>query len=181
MTYWHSLIDLLKWGDFDMAFTGVDSWELLLHGVGIFLWFVTVLYLINRKITNKHPARTEDAHEKHRGFNEEIVFQLLKQHADKSLETISDTIDRERKVLKELIEKGKIGNKGEDFVMNTKKFTLGVRQEETGNRLDDRDSVSDQYRKAKRLVEMGMSEKNICEQVQLPRSEIALIKRLKEG
>jgi hypothetical protein len=86
----------------------IDFWEIPLYVSVIVLLCVTVLYLIKERTDKNKSVLKVYTRGKFRGFNEEIHSQLVKLQAEKALETIADTIDRERQVLQELFENGKM-------------------------------------------------------------------------
>jgi hypothetical protein len=91
-----------------MGYIEIEFWEMPLYVSVIVLLCVTVLYLIKERTDRNKSVLKVYTRGKIRGFNEEIHSQLVKLQAEKALETISDTIDRERRVLQELFENGKM-------------------------------------------------------------------------
>ena len=81
----------------------IEFWEIPLYVSVIVLLCMTVLYLIKERTDRNKSVLKVYTRGKFRGFNEEIHSQLIKLQAEKALETISDTIDRERQVLQELL------------------------------------------------------------------------------
>jgi len=93
----------------------IEFWEIPLYVSVIVLLCVTVLYLIKERTDDRNKSVLKVyTRGKFRGFNEEIHSQLVKLQAEKALETISDTIDRERQVLQELFENGKMTRTDKD-------------------------------------------------------------------
>ena len=86
----------------------IEFWEIPLYVSVLVLLCVTVWYLIKERTDRNKSVLKLHTRGTFGGFNEEIHSQLVKQQAEKALQTISDTIDKERQVLQELFENGKL-------------------------------------------------------------------------
>ena len=164
-----------------MGYFKVDFWELLLHLLGIILWSMTIIYLIWDRMNRNRSSLRYSAQENFKGFSDEIHFQLIKRQAEKTLQTLSDTIDREQRVLQELVEKRKKEDGNSTFRVKKSYAPLEPALEPKDNASNRDISIieTDPYGEVVRLSELGMSEEKISEKVRISKSEISLIRRLK--
>jgi len=100
----------------------LDFWGLLLHLLGILLWCMTIIYLIKDRLDRNRTSTRYDPQNDLKDFGDEMGFQLIKQQAEMTLETLSTTIDRERSVLHKLIEKRRMEEKNGGFLRQETDF-----------------------------------------------------------
>jgi len=158
----------------------LDFWGLLLHLLGILLWCMTIIYLIKDRLDRNRTSTRYDPQNDLKDFGDEMGFQLIKQQAEMTLETLSTTIDRERSVLHKLIEKRRMEEKNGGFLRQKTKLPQNRPSEKKENTAPAPVShvEKDPYDDVVRLSALGFSEKEISERVRLPKSEITLIRRL---
>ena len=158
----------------------IEFWEIPLYVSVIVLLCVTVLYLIKERTDRNKSVLKVYTRGKFRGFNEEIHSQLVKLQAEKALETISDTIDRERQVLQELFENGKL--------TRTDKGSLPERQNQATrdfyekNMEDLEGGVSTNgpipLKEVTRLADLEMSADELFDAPEISKSEMLLVEKL---
>ena len=91
-----------------MGHIEIEFWEILLHVSVIILLCITILYLLKGKANRSRSMLKIHTKGHFREFNQEIISQLIRLQADRALETISSTAERELRVLNELINNGNI-------------------------------------------------------------------------
>jgi hypothetical protein len=163
-----------------MGYFRMDFWELLLHLLGIVLWCMTIIYLIKDRLDRSRSSLRHLPQCDSKGFNEEMDFQLIRQQVEKTLETLSNAINRERLVLQRLIEKRRMEEKN-DFFPGKKPNLPPKRifeQKEKNPHAPGSIIEKDPYDEVVRLSGLGVSEQEISERVRIPKSEIALIRKL---
>jgi hypothetical protein len=158
----------------------IEFWEIPLYVSVIVLLCVTVLYLIKERTDRNKSVLKVYTRGKFRGFNEEIHSQLVKLQAEKALETISDAIERERQVLQELFENGKM--------TRTDKGPLPKRQNQVTmdfyeKNVEDLESgVSTNgpipLKKITRLADLEMSAGELFDAPEISKSEMLLMEKL---
>jgi hypothetical protein len=162
-----------------MGYFRFDVWELILHVLGITLWCMTILYLIKDRMSRDRNTHGQDHKENLGDFDQQIQFQMLKQQAEKALETLSETISRECRMLQDLMDKGDIGRETGGLRVVKRKLAPHPRAQyrETphgGNSV----SEANPHDEVLRLTELGMSEQEISQRVKIPKSEVSLIRKL---
>lgn len=95
-----------------MGHIEIDFWEILLHVSVIILLGVTVLYLIKERGNKRRNILKIQTKGHFQEFNQEIISQLITLQAERALATISATVERENRMLHELISKGNIAIEG---------------------------------------------------------------------
>jgi hypothetical protein len=163
-----------------MGYIEIEFWEIPLYVSVIVLLCVTVLYLIKERTDRNKSVLKVYTRGKIRGFNEEIHSQLVKLQAEKALETISDTIDRERRVLQELFENGKM--------KRTDKGPLPERQNQVARNFYEK-NVEDleggvstngliPLKEVTRLADLEMSAGELFDAPEISKSEMLLMEKL---
>jgi hypothetical protein len=163
-----------------MGYIEIEFWEIPLYVSVIVLLCVTVLYLIKERTDRNKSVLKVYTRGKIRGFNEEIHSQLVKLQAEKALETISDTIDRERRVLQELFENGKM--------KRTDKGPLPERQNQVARNFYEK-NVEDleggvstngliPLKEVTRLADLEMSADELFDAPEISKSEMLLMEKL---
>ena len=163
-----------------MGYIEIEFWEIPLYVSVIVLLCVTVLYLIKERADRNNSVRKIHSRGKFGEFNEEIHSHLIKQQAEKTLETISNTIDRERLVLEELFEMGKIKR-------TDKGPSLKRQNQVTGNYCeknvgDPEDSVFTNgpipIKEVTRLADLEMSADELFDAPEISKGEMLLMEKL---
>lgn len=166
-----------------MEYVRMDFWEILLHLLGMLLWCMTILYLIKDRWDRKNRSSRGAIQNRMKDFGDEMDFQLIKQQAETALETLSETINRERLVLRNLIEGRETEEKNGSFSREKSKLPMKRPLPAPKARRPQTSAAavqSDPYEEVVRLSGLGMSEKEISAHVGLPKSEIALIRKLND-
>lgn len=163
-----------------MGYFRMDFWELLLHLLGILLWCMTIIYLIKDRLDRNRSSLPYLPQSDFKDFSDEMNFQLTKQQAEKTLETLSNTINRERLVLQNLIEKRRMEEENDFFPGEKQNLPSKRTLEQIEETPHAPASIveKDPYDEVLRLSGLGVSVKEISERVRLPKSEITLIKKL---
>lgn len=151
-----------------MAYLTFDFWETVIDITGLCLCGITVICLIIIKFKSNKSVR-EYAKKGNPGmFNDALIFQLLKQQSGKSFDAIIDTINKERRVLKELVEDPKNENGSKSFSLELKK--------QAGN-----EPLTGRHEEVIRLVDLGLKAGEISKKTKIPKGEIELIIKLKKN
>ena len=145
-----------------------DFWELVLDVIGVSLCGITILYLIRNRSKYNQSLLKEPGKGNPNSFNEEVSAQLIKQQSDRSFETISNVIEKERMLLHGL---NHLSAKETNHV-----------QEEPYNKKSSggSDLAGDKYDEVSRLADSGLSVKEISERAKMPGGEVELIVKLKK-
>ncbi len=162
-----------------MAYLDIESWERLLEIASFCICVITFLYLMAQKIRNNNHSAGKKNRMKKRGFEEEVLIQLLRQQAEKAFEAISRTIEKERRVLLECMEKKASKEKGISIPAGETDQTRApsLKREEGSQNVGD--STKDPHARVSQMAEMGLDAKEISRQVEMPKGEIELIMKLR--
>lgn len=163
-----------------MGYIEIEFWEIPLYVSVIVLLCMTVLYLIKERTDRNKSVLKVYTRGKFRGFNEEIHSQLVKLQAEKALETISDTIDRERRVLQELFENGKMArtDKGPLLEMQnqvTRNFYEKNMEDPEGGASTNGPIP---LKEVTRLADLEMSADELFDAPEISKSEMLLMEKL---
>ena len=158
----------------------IEFWEIPLYVSVIVLLCVTVLYLIKERTDRNKSALKVYTRGKFIGFNEEIHSQLVKLQAEKALETISDTIERERRVLQELFENGKMTRTDKDPLMERKNQVTRNFYEKKAEDLEGGVSTNGPIplKEVTRLADLEMSADELFDAPEISKSEMLLVEKL---
>ncbi len=151
-----------------MIYYTTEFWELVLDVIALFLCGIVLLHLIRNRGKYNQLLLKKPEKENSNNFNEEVATQLVKQQSDRSFETISNVIEKERMLLHNLnpLSAEEPVEVQEDIY--NKNSTGG------GN------VAGDKYDEVSRLADLGLSVKKISERAKIPVGEVELIVKLKE-
>ena len=163
-----------------MGYIEIEFWEIPLYVSVIVLLCVTVLYLIKERTDRNKSVLKVYTRGKFRGFNEEIHSQLVKLQAEKALETISDTIDRERQVLLELFENGKMTRTDKGPLLERQNQVTRNFYEKTVEDLEGGVSTNGPIplKEVTRLADLEMSAGELFAAPEISKSEMLLMEKL---
>ena len=153
-----------------MIYLSIEFWKLVLDILGLSLCGITIVYLLRNRSKYNQSLLKEPEKENLNSFNEEISAQLIKQLSNKSFETISNAVEKERQLLHNLMEKSlfaKEPNRIQEDLYN-----------KNGQGSDD--SADDRRNEVSKLADSGLSVKEISEKAKIPVGETELIVKLKE-
>jgi len=158
----------------------IEFWEIPLYVSVIVLLCVTVLYLIKERTDRNKSVLKVYTRGKFRGFNEEIHSQLVKLQAEKALETISDTIDRERQVLQELFENGKLTRMDKGSLPERQNQATRDFYEKNVEDLEGGVSTNGPIplKEVTRLADLEMSADELFDAPEISKSEMLLVEKL---
>jgi len=91
-----------------MIYYTIEFWELVLDLIALFMCGIIILHLIRNRAKYNQSLLKEPGKENSNDFNEEVAAQLVKQQSDRSFETISNVIEKERMLLHNLMEKQEV-------------------------------------------------------------------------
>ena len=151
-----------------MIYYTTEFWELVLDVIALFLCGIVLLHLIRNRGKYNQLLLKKPEKENSNNFNEEVATQLVKQQSDRSFETISNVIEKERMLLHNL---------------NPLSAEEPVQvQEDTYNKnsTGGANLAGDRYDEVLRLADLGLSAKKISERAKMPVGEVELIVKLKE-
>jgi len=163
-----------------MGYIEIEFWEIPLYVSVIVLLCVTVLYLIKERTDRNKSVLKVYTRGKFGGFNEEIHSQLVKMQAEKALETISDTIDRERQVLLELFENGKMTRTDKGPLLERQNQVTRNFYEKTVEDLEGGVSTNGPIplKEVTRLADLEMSAGELFAAPEISKSEMLLMEKL---
>lgn len=153
-----------------MVYLTTEFWEVVLDVIGLCLCGITIIYLVRNKTRFNKNVFKQRADDNLSMFDGALIVQLLKQQSEKSLETIFDTIKKERQGLQGLIDT--TVKEGQSQAM------LNIKSENRDNENEEGPAV-DLYGEVARLADLSVSVEEISKRVGLPRAEIDLIVNLK--
>jgi len=151
-----------------MIYYTTEFWELVLDVIALFLCGSVLLHLIRNRTKYNQSLLKESEKEIPNNFNEEIAAQLVKQQSDRSFETISNVIEKERMLLHDLTPLS-----AEEPVQVQEDFY-------NKNSMGSGDLAGDKYDEVSRLADSGWSVKKISERIKIPMGEVELIIKLRE-
>jgi len=147
--------------------TTIEFWELVLDVIGLSLCGITILHLIRNRSKYNQSLLKEPGKGNSNSFNEEVSAQLIKQQSDRSFETISNVIEKERMSLHSLKPlSAKEPNQVQEDLYNKKS-------------LGSSDLAGDKYDEVARLADSGLSVKKISERAKMPKGEVELVLKLR--
>ena len=163
-----------------MGYIEIEFWEIPLYVSVIVLLCVTVLYLIKERTDRNKSVLKVYTRGKFREFNEEIHSQLVKLQAEKALETISDTIDRERQVLQELFENGKMSRTDKGPLLERQNQVTNNFYQKNGENLEADVSTNGPIplKEVTRLADLEMSADELFDAPEISKSEMLLMEKL---
>ena len=161
-----------------MIYYTTEFWGLVLDVIALFLCGSVVLHLIRNRAKYNQSLLKEPGKEDPNNFNEEVATQLVKQQSDRSFETISNAIEKERMLLHNLNPLS-----AEEPVRIQAEEPVRIQDDQNSynkNSTGDGNSAGDKYDEVSRLVDSGLSAKKISERAKIPMGEVELIVKLKE-
>jgi hypothetical protein len=163
-----------------MGYIEIEFWEIPLYVSVIVLLCVTVLYLIKERTDRNTSVPKVFTRGKFNGFDEEIHSQLVKLQAEQALETISNTIDRERRVLQELFENGKMTRTDKGPVLENQNQVTRSFYEKNVEDFDDGVSTNGPIplKEVTRLADLEMSADELFDAPAISKSEMLLMEKL---
>ena len=158
----------------------IEFWEILLHISVLILLCVTVLHLIRERANKNRNMMKVHAKGNLRKFSEEILSQLIRQQAERALETIYDTVEREQRILKEMIEKGKIEREDRAAFQETANQTHMQLYEENAEGPVRGTIVAEStpFKEVERLTGLGVSSESLSKKAGIPKGELLLMEKL---
>ena len=163
-----------------MGYIEIEFWEIPLYVSVVVLLCVTVLYLIKDRTDRKKNVLKVYTRGKFGEFNEEIHSQLVKLQAEKALETISNTIDRERLVLQELFENGKTERMDKGLLLENQNRVAGNLFEKNGKDLEGCVSTNGPIplKEVTRLADLEISADELFNTPEISKGEMLLMEKL---
>ena len=163
-----------------MGHIEIEFWELLLHVSVIILLCVTVLYLIRERANKNRDMMKVHTKGNLGRFSEEILSQLIRQQAERALETIYDTVEREQRILKDMIEKGKTERKDRAAFPEIANQTPMQFYEENAEG-PGRDTIATEpipFKEVERLTNLGVSSQDLSKKAGTSKGELLLMEKL---
>ena len=163
-----------------MGHIEIESWEILLHVSVIILLCVTVLCLIKERVNRNRSIMKVDNKRNFGSFGDEILSQLIRQQAERALETIYDTVEREQRFLQDLIKKGNIAREDRTTFQETGNQTPMQFYKEGGEDPVRGTSASGPipFKEVERLADLGVSAEDLAESAGIPKGEMLLMEKL---
>jgi len=163
-----------------MGYIEIDFWEIPLYVSVVVLLCVTVLYLLKERTDRKKNILEVYTRGKFGEFNEEIHSQSFKLQVEKALESISNTIDRERLVLQELFENGKMESMDKGLLLEKQNRVTGNFYKKNGNDLEGEGSTNGPIplKEVTRLADLEMSAGELFDTPEISKGEMLLMEKL---
>ena len=156
-----------------MIYYTTEFWELVLDVIALFLCGSVLLHLIRNRAKYNQSLLKEPEKEISNNFNEEMTTQLVKQQSDRSFETISNAIEKERMLLHNLNPlSAEKPVRLQDDLYNKNSYNK--------NSTGGGNLAGDKYDEVLRLADLGLSAKKISERAKIPMGEVELIVKLRE-
>ena len=161
----------------EMIYYTTEFWELVLDVIALFLCGGVLLHLIRNRAKYNQSLLKEPEKENPNNFNEEVAAQLMKQQSERSFETISNAIEKERMLLHKLNPlAAEEPVKVQDDLYTKNSYNKNSYNE---NNTDNSNLAGDKYDEVSRLADLGFSAKKISERTKIPMGEAELIVKLK--
>ena len=163
-----------------MGYIEIDFWEIPLYVSVVVLLCVTVLYLLKERTDRQKNILEVYTRGKFGEFNEEIHSQSFKLQVEKALESISNTIDRERLVLQELFENGKMESMDKGLLLEKQNRVTGNFYKKNGNDLEGEGSTNGPIplKEVTRLADLEMSAGELFDTPEISKGEMLLMEKL---
>ena len=148
-----------------------EFWEIIVDTTGLFLCFITIIYVLAGRI-NIFSKRKKNIHVEK--FNTEIYCQMMRQQFETSIAAIADVVNHEQQSLMRLADKREVVS---TKPLEKKGSTAPkvINDTPSSYRLNGKSA----YEEVSRLTNVGLNTGQISEKVGLPREEIELISKLK--
>ena len=153
-------------------------WVTILDVVGIVLCFLIIVYLIYNKIKYRQliiDARLNSTEGK---FNTQVLYHLMKQLADQAFASISDSVHQERQSFAQLIENQALINSryaGPEPAYNPFQSRIVNTYPDDAPKIE---SDHEAYAQVLHLASVGLTIRQISEQLNIPAGEIELFLKL---
>ena len=163
-----------------MGYIEIEFWEIPLYVSVVVLLCVTVLYLLKERTDRKKNVLEVYTRGKFGEFNEEIHSQSFKLQVEKALESISNTIDRERLVLLDLFENGKMEIMDKGLLLEKQNRFTGNFYKKNGNDLEGEGSTNGPIplKEVTRLADLEMSAGELFDTPEISKGEMLLMEKL---
>ena len=158
-----------------MALQSINLWEIVLDIAQICLGGFILLYLIRNKIKYKQLFLKTPKGNNPQNFNTEFIIQAVRQQSDLAFTHILETIDKERRTLDAYFElrETQIASK---MLMSAPD---GAVAETPNTQAADQNAANTIYSEIEDLAGQGMSLEAISEDLNVPKSEVELVLKLK--
>ncbi len=164
-----------------MESLNIEMGVILLNGAGIFLWGITILYLLKNKREKEKDEKKNRYIMNNRNFDEEIYAQLVRQQSEKAFRNIHSTIKRERHLLSQLIDSGEFKKaKKQVAVKKTRKTKKSPVPANKVKKIHRKKNSRDRYAEVIKLADAGMTMNKISEKIKIPKGEIDILIKLRK-
>ena len=159
----------------------IEFWQIVLNVIGVSLWGITILYIIKNRLQNSRRLAKGRGNESARNFGEEILIQTVKQQSERAFEAISETMNKERNALQTLIEERNIDKRKNPVFAKTANKRRVNFEDSKADWASGANPAIDRYGQVLRLANMGLSAREVAEEVKIPKGEVDLIIKLRKG
>ena len=167
-----------------MTVENVVLLEMILDAVALFLGGMAIAGVLMLRTRRAKVPEVDTQGERTAEFNDMLLDMVLQ--TERTFQRVTDALREERESLEEASGTTSIQNEMEEpAISNVTSLSDAPRrrrnegpQEIKRKRSNDEDNTSDRYREVVERARNGMSEQEIIDEVQLPRSEIELIMEL---
>jgi len=158
-----------------MALQTINLWEILLDVAQICLGGIILLCLIRNKIKFKQLLLKAPTGETSQKFNTEFIIQAIRQQCDLAFTHILETIDKERQTLDAYFELRETQIASKMLVSAPDRIVAPISDPEGA----DQNTADTIYSEIESLAGQGVSLDNIAEDLNVPKSEVELVLKLK--
>lgn len=150
-------------------------WDIMMDALQIILCGIILIFLIRNKLKYKQLILKTTPSDKSAAFENEILFQSLKQQTDQTFDTILDFIKQQRHGLQSYYETDEINRFSSPARLQTnapKKIMRKINEEISA------DTNAADHRNILQLSESGLTSKQISQKFNVPRQEVELVLRM---
>ncbi len=161
-----------------MEFNMMNIFETSLDFVGITLSCVIICYLIYNRIKYNQMLFSKKYKNNMNSFNSKMAVKMIKQQTEKSFDAIYNTINKERRKFKRLMEREELKNAKHLMMMMEKSYLL---DKEINTKVLDEvpiDISADPYDEILNLASTGLDVQKISQKVGVPPGEVELYLKL---
>jgi len=158
-----------------MALQSIDLWKIVLDITQICLGGFILLYLIRNKIKYKQLFLKAPTGENSQNFNTEFIIEAIRQQSDLAFKHILETIDKERQTLDAYFELRETQIASKMLTQVPGRVVAQIHNTEAA----DQNAADTIYSEIENLAGQGMSLEDISEDLDVPKSEVELVLKLK--
>ena len=162
----------------EVVLDSLTFWQIALDGIQIGLCSLILIYLIRNKIKHNRFVLKPFPEEGAVNFKNDLWIQSLRQQAEQSFNTLSEIIERERRLFEKRLEMPGIGPDRDRLAYRPRNQFEKYRLPDPGFDEGRFTTTHDRYAEVKRMAGKGIGARQISENLKLPLNEVELILKL---